>query len=272
MPTLSSAAKPTLFYREWGTGQPVLFVSSWALSSEQWQLQMIQLTARNLRCIAYDRRGHGRSDDPGSGYDYDTLADDLATLIGSLGLHDVVLVGHSMGCGEVLRYVTRHGRQRVAKLVLLAPAQPLLVQTEDNPGGIPAALLASVRESWAVDFGRWINSNKDAYVGVGLPGCDVSKEVVDWTIRDLMRTSLQAVIEFSKTGVEADFRPELQSIDLPTLVIQGDHDASFAVERTGCPVAELMPNARLVIYENAPNGLYLTHARRLNQDLLAFIG
>jgi non-heme chloroperoxidase len=271
MPTLRTADDTTLFYRSWGDGQPVLFVAAWALSSEMWQYQMRALSEHGFRCVAYDRRGHGRSDDPGRGYDYDTLAADLATVIDALDLQDLVLVGHSMGCGEIIRYLSRYGDDRIKAISLVAPVAPFPLKTDDNPVGLDASLFSAVRESWASDFARWVAEGSDGYVGVGLPGCDVSDALVDWTVRDLLHTSLQAVFEFNRAGVETDFRAELGTIAVPALVIQGDRDLSAPLQITGVRAAHLIPDAVLKVYANAPHGLYLTHSQQLNADLLGFI-
>jgi non-heme chloroperoxidase len=261
----------SLFYRDWGEGEPVVFCAAWALSSIAWQYQMISVADSGRRAVAYDRRGHGRSDDPGGGYDYDSLADDLASVLEHLDLRDVTLVAHSMGSGEAVRYLTRHGGGRVERLVLLAPTTPFVLNTPDNEEGVDGALFAANRDEWRRDFGRWILENEGPYFGDGLPGCEVSSLLRDWTLADMLDTTLQAAIAFQRSAVETDFRAELSRLSLPTLIVQGDADASAPLPLTGARTAELVPNCRLLVYENAPHGLYLTHRKKINADLLAFI-
>jgi non-heme chloroperoxidase len=261
----------SLFYRDWSEGEPVFFCAAWALSSVAWQYQMMSVVDSGRRAVAYDRRGHGRSDDPGSGYDYDTLAEDLGRVLEHLDLRDVTLVAHSMGSGEAVRYLTRHGSARVARLVLLAPTTPFILQTPDNPVGVDGDLFARRRTEWRSDFGRWILENEPPYFGDGQPGCDVSPLLREWTKEDMLTATLQAVIEFQRSAVETDFREELAQVSVPTLIVQGDADASAPLALTGQRTAELIPNSQLLVYENAPHGLYLTHGARLNSDLRAFI-
>jgi non-heme chloroperoxidase len=261
----------SLFYRDWGEGEPVVFCAAWALSSIAWQYQMISVVDSGRRAVAYDRRGHGCSDDPGRGYDYDTLADDLACLLEHLDLRGVTLVAHSMGSGEAVRYLTRHGAGRIARLVLLAPTTPFVLKTPDNANGVDAELFAQFREEWRRDFGRWIIENEGPYFGDGLPGCDVSSLLRDETKADMISTSLQAAIEFHRSAVQTDFREELVRLSVPALVIQGDADASAPLPLTGVRTSELLPDSRLLVYEGAPHGLYLTHRERINADMLAFV-
>ncbi len=270
MPTLETRDGTTLFYRDWGTGRPVLFCSAWCLDSMEFQTQMTHLVAHGLRVIAYDRRGHGRSDDPGRGFDYDTLADDLADLITHLDLRELMLVGHSMGGAELVRYLTRHGSERVERIVLIAAVLPYLLVTPDNPVGVDGVLAERLRQSWLQDFGRWLDDNSGAYFGDGLPGCDVSQTLRDWTMVSMTTASLRAAIECNRAVVETDFRAELAEITLPTLIIHGDHDASIPLELGGRRQAEILPDNELIVYENAPHGLYLTHGERLSTDLLTF--
>jgi non-heme chloroperoxidase len=271
MPTIQTDDGHSLFVRDWGEGEPVVFCAAWALSSVAWQYQMMSVVEAGRRAVAYDRRGHGRSDDPGRGYDYDTLAQDLRRVIEELDLQDVTLVAHSMGSGDAVRYLARHGSERVASLVLLAPAMPYLLKTADNDLGVDGQFFAERRDEWRRDFGQWVLKNEGPYFGDGLPGCQVSSLMRDWTKADMLSTSLHAVIEFQRSAVETDFREELSVLSVPTLVIQGDADTSAPLPLTGKRTAELIPNCRLVIYENAPHGLYLTHRERINNDLLAFI-
>jgi pimeloyl-ACP methyl ester carboxylesterase len=271
MPFVHTDDDVSLFYRDWGEGEPVVFCAAWALSSVAWQYQMINVVDGGRRAVAYDRRGHGRSDDPGRGYDYDTLAEDLASLLEHLDLRGVTLVAHSMGSGEAVRYLTRYGSGRIARLVLLAPTTPFVLKTSDNVVGVDAELFAERRDEWRRDFGRWILENEAPYFGDGPAGCEVSSLLRDWTKNDMLATTLQAAIEFQRSAVGTDFRRELSMLSLPTLIIQGDADASAPLQLTGARTAELIPNCRLLIYKNAPHGLYLTHRERLNSDLLAFI-
>jgi pimeloyl-ACP methyl ester carboxylesterase len=272
MPFIETHDGVSLFFRDWGEGEPVVFCAAWALSSIAWQYQMISVVDSGRRAVAYDRRGHGRSDDPGRGYDYDTLAEDLASLLERLDLREVTLVAHSMGSGEAVRYLTREGCGRVARLVLVAPTTPFVLKTPNNQEGVDGALFAQHRKEWRRDFARWILDNEAPYFGAELPGCDVSSLLRDWTKADMLNTTLQAAIEFQRSAVETDFRAELPRLFLPALVIQGDADASAPLPLTGARTAEMLPSCRLIVYENAPHALYLTHSARINADLLAFLG
>jgi pimeloyl-ACP methyl ester carboxylesterase len=255
-----------LFLRVWGDGAPVVFIHSWSAASDMWRYQMAHLAERGARCIAYDRRGHGRSADPGRGFDFDTLADDLAAVIEALDLEGAVLVGHSMGAGEIVRYLSRHGDGRVAKIVLLAPTTPCLKKSPDNPNGVDAAAFEAVREIWRNDFAGWMADNAPPFF---VP--ETSPATVRWMLAMTDACSLKAAIECNVAIVDADFRAELKAIKVPTLVIQGDKDASGPVEITGAPTAALVPGAKLIVYEGGPHGLFITHASRLNEELEAFI-
>lgn len=256
-----------LFHRAWGEGAPIVFVHSWSMNSDMWRGQMVELAPRGARCIAYDRRGHGRSGDPGRGYDYDTLADDLAAVIDAYDLTGAVLVGHSMGCAEIVRYLTRHGSSRVKGVVLLAPTTPFLLKTDDNPYGVDGALFEAVRATWRADFPKWMEDNAPPFFRP-----ETSAAKVRWLLAMTDRVSLQAAIECNRAVVETDFRAELPRIDVPTLVIQGDKDASGPVEITGAPTAALVPGAELKVYEGAPHGLFVTDAERFTADLASFVG
>jgi non-heme chloroperoxidase len=264
MPHIHTDDDVSIFYRDWGEGDPVVFCAAWALSSIAWEYQMMAVREAGFRAVAFDRRGHGRSDDPGHGYEHERLSQDLATLLDALDLRKVTLVAHSMGSGEAVRYLTRHGSGRVDRLLLLAPTTPYLLQAPDNPQGVPEEFFAERRDEWRRDFGRWILDNETPYFGTGA----VSPLLREWTKADMISTSLQAVIEFQRAATRVDFRDELGLIDVPTLVIQGDADASAPLPLTGARSAEMIPGARLVVYEGAPHGLYLTHRERLNEDLL----
>lgn len=255
-----------LFHRDWGTGRSIVFVSSFALNADMWAYQMLALSGRGLRCVAFDRRSHGRSDDPGRGYEYDTLADDLATVIEQLELHQITLVGHSMGAGEIVRYLSRHGPNRVASVVLLAPTTPFLLKTADNPDGVDKTVFAQTRAMWRKDFPKWLFDNAGPFF---VP--DTSSEMRQWVVRMALESSLKALIDLNVEVTESDFRRELPHITAPTLIIQGTHDLSAPLALTGQKTVQLIPGSRLTIYEGAPHGLMFTHMERLNADLLAFI-
>ncbi|MBV8683620.1 MAG: alpha/beta hydrolase [Caulobacteraceae bacterium] len=251
----------------WGEGAPVLFLHNWAMQARMWDYQFAALAPHGLRCLGYDRRGHGRSDQSADGYDYDTLADDVAAVIEAQDLHGVTLVGHSMGAGEIVRYLTRHGGRRVKKIVLLAPTTPFLAQTPDNPSGLPLAAFEAMRTAWTVDFPGWVSQNAPAFFTPA-----TSPALIDWAVRMMLEISLPVALACNRAVTETDFRAELAKIDTPCLVIHGDADVSAPLALTGAPTAALIPNRDLKVYEGAPHGLMFTHTERLNADLLQFIG
>ncbi len=263
---LETRDRTALFYKDWGSGKPVVFVHSWAVSSDLWQYQMVHLCGKGMRCVAFDRRGHGRSSQPGHGYDYDTLADDLALLLEQLDLREVTLVGHSMGCGEIVRYLSRHGSSRVDRIVLVGTGTPFALKTPDNPEGIDRAVLDKIRDSWAKDLPRWLAENSRPFFA-----SETSPEMIQWLIRMALQSSLKALLDCSNASTDADFRTELVAITVPTLIIHGDADVSQPIEQRGRRTAQLIPGSRFKLYEGAPHGLMFTHTDRLNADLLAFI-
>jgi pimeloyl-ACP methyl ester carboxylesterase len=255
-----------LFVRDWGEGPALLFLHGWGLASDSWNYVMLPLVERGFRCIAYDRRGHGRSADPGRGYEFDTLADDLARIIAARGLTDLTLVGHSMAAGELVRYMSRHGGRGVARLVFVAPAgTPFMLRTADNPRGIDGALLEASRARAARDLPAQVEANLPPFFAA-----ETSPAMRAWLARMMENASLHALIECNRAMTTTDFRPELARIDRPSLVIHGTADASVPLELTGRPTAAAIPGARLTVYEGAPHGLILTHAARLAQDIAAF--
>jgi len=256
-----------LFYKDWGKGAPVVFLAAWALPSDMWDYQMVPLSEQGLRCVAYDRRGHGRSSHSGGGYDYDTLADDLAVLLGSLDLRDVTLVGMSMAGGEMVRYLTRRGAERIARLVFVATAAtPFPTQTADNPRGIPAERFEFFRRNILLrDYPKWLEDNRPPFF---VPG--TSPQIQEWIRTLMLRTSMKAIIECSRSMSSTDFRAELPKIRVPALVIHGDKDVSAPIDLTGRPTAKLIPGAELKVYEGGPHGLFVTHMARLTEDVRAF--
>ncbi len=256
-----------LFYRDWGQGEPVVFVASWSMPSDSWSYPMLALSEQGFRCVAFDRRGHGRSSDPGRGYDFDTLADDIAAVLGALDLRGLTLVGHSVAGAELVRYLTRHGNGRVARIALVSTTTPLLLKMADNPNGIDAAVFESMRADQLMrDFPKWIEDNLGPFATP-----QTSPQMLEWVRGMALQASLQALVHLNRALTKEDFRAELAEIAVPTLVIHGDHDVSSPIDLTGRATAELIPGARLKVYEGAPHGLFVTHIDRLNADLLAFI-
>jgi len=254
-----------LFYRDWGTGAPLVFMSGWALTSDCWGYQMAPLS-ESARCIAYDRRGHGRSSDPGRGFDADTLADDLAAVLDALELKNVTLVTHSMAGGEAVRYLSRHGSKRIARIALVAATLPFLMKTADNPDGIDPAVFENGRRNVLLrDFPKALRDNMRPF-GVA----ETSEAMLDWIAGLMLRCSMKALVECNRALTSTDFRQDLAKVDVPTLIVHGDKDVSAPLSITGRKTAALMPQASVKIYEGAPHGLFLTHAARLNKDLLEF--
>jgi non-heme chloroperoxidase len=257
-----------LFYRDWGMGSPLVFLAPWAMDSDWWEYQMAYLVGQGLRCIAYDRRGHGRSVEPSGGYDFDTLADDLDNVIEQLDLHGVTLVGHSMGCGEVVRYLSRHGAGRIARIAMVAPNLPLVVKTADNPGGVDRRVLEEARARLSKDRPRQYAVAAPAFFNA--PENPVSSEIMQWWTNMMLKGSLRVQLDLHRMFTETDFRSELSQISLPTMIIHGDSDTSAPIDRTGRKTAALISGSHLKVYEHAAHGLPITHMDRLNQDLLAF--
>lgn len=255
-----------LFYQDWGDGKCILFIHSMCLSHQIWQYNMLPLCERGFRCVAYDRRGHGRSTQPGRGYDYDTLADDLACVIHQLDLRDLTLVGHSMGGGEIVRYLTRHGAERVARIVLAAPALPFLLKTPDNPEAQERSVSEQVFAAWSRDYPKWLADGAPLFLTP-----ETSKAQMEWVVSLCLQPSLKAVIDCYHAVIETDFRRELAAITLPTLILQGDKDTAVQIDFTGRRTAQLIKGSQFKVYPGAPHGLIVTHAGQLNDDIARFI-
>lgn len=265
MPMFKASDGTSLFYVEWGEGKPVLFLNSLGFCTRMWDYQFAALAPEGFRCISFDRRGHGRSDQPAGGYDYDTLADDVAALIESLDLHDLTLIGHSMAGGEVVRYLTRHGDGRIARIVLIAPTTPKLLQDEDNPGGLPRAAFDTLWAQWRHDYPKWVEDNVAPFF---IP--ETSRAMMRWAT-GLLQAPLPVLLACSRAMAEADFRAEMRRIRVPALLIQGDRDCSTPIALTGERSAALLPDCRFLVYRAAPHGLMYTHMDRLHADLVPFM-
>jgi pimeloyl-ACP methyl ester carboxylesterase len=267
MPFVRAADRTALFYQDRGDGPPIVFIHGWAIGADMWEYQTTPLSRRGLRCIAYDRRGCGRSDHPDRGYDFDTFADDLAALLEHLDLRDVTLVGHSMGGGEVARYLSRHGARRIARAVLVGTITPFLRKTADNPDGVDDAVFAATIAALGEDRPAFLTAGAAGFFGAGLPGISVSPELMAWAVGLFLRASPSATIDMVRAFSTTDFRPDMPAFTVPTLVIHGDADANAPLALTGARTARA-----IVVYEGAPHGLFVTHKARFNEDLAAFVG
>lgn len=255
-----------LFVQDWGAGRPVVWLAAWTFNSNVWGSHVAALTAKGFRCIAPDRRGHGRSDMPLAGYDLDTLADDLEAVIRECDLHDITLVAHSMGSIEALNYLARHGARRVSRLVLAAPTTPFLVKTEDNPEGVPAAMIEAQYNEIARDYPQWMAANEAPFFSPETPAI-----TRDWIKAMMLSVPLPVALACRATLSYADLRSAAARIDLPTLIVHGDKDASAPLPLTGAKTAKLIAGSKLRVYEGAPHALVLTHREQFLADLLAFI-
>jgi len=272
MPMFKTKDGTKLFYKDWGEGQPIVFSHGWPLNADAWEDQMMFLASHGYRCIAHDRRGHGRSDQPWKGTDMDTYADDLATLTKELDLRDAIHIGHSTGGGEVARYIARHGTDRVAKAVLVSAIPPLMVKTPDNPAGTPIEAFDKIREGVRNDRSQYFRDLSAPFYGANRPGSTVSQGLRDSFWLASMMCSLEAAYDCVKAFSETNQTEDLRKFgDLPTLIIHGDDDQIVPIGAAGMLSVKILKNARLEVYKGAPHGLPATLKERVNKDLLAFI-
>ena len=271
MSYLETSDATGIYFEEYGTGQPIVFVHGWPLSASMWDYQIVPLSRAGFRCIAYDRRGFGRSDKPDSAYDYATLAGDLAELIEELDLTDVTLVGFSMGGGEVIEYLARQNQQgRVSRAMLISSVVPGMMQTLANPDGVPMSVFDEMREGIENDRPAFLTDFAETFFGVGMLSKPVSDAMLASTCEVAMTASPVATLHAIRTFSETDFRADLPAISTPVRIIHGDADATVPIATTGQRAAELLPNADLKVYEGAPHGLFYTHRHDLNRDIAAF--
>ena len=261
-----------LYYKDWGSGRPVILLHGWPLSSDSWDDQAMAIAAAGYRTIAYDRRGFGRSSQPWSGYDYDTLSDDLAAVIEQTGAQDAVLIGFSMGGGEVARYMSRHNGKGVSKAVLVSSVVPYMLKTSDNSNGTPQSVFDEMAQGMKADRAKFFASFFKDFFGVSLMSSQASPEVLEWARSVTMQASLKATLECAKSFATTDFRGDLPAFKVPTLVIHGAQDKTVPIDAAGRAAARGIAQAELIEYDDGPHGLQVTHKDRLTKDLLDFIG
>lgn len=271
MPTIRTKDNTRIYYKDWGNGQPVVFSHGWPLSSDAWEDQMIFLADHGYRCIAHDRRGHGRSDQPGNGNDMDTYADDLATLVEALDIRDAIHIGHSTGGGEVARYIGRHGTDRVAKAVLISAVPPLMLKTAANPGGIPGEAFDEIRAAVLADRSQYFKDFSSPFYGANRPGAMVSQGLRDAFWLQSVMAGHKAVYDCIKAFSETDFTEDLKKFDIPTLILHGDDDQIVPIGASAMLSSRIVRDAVLKVYPGAPHGICSTHKDQVNADLLAFI-
>src|SRR5450432_657245 len=269
--TITTKDGTTIFYKDWGTGQPIVFSHGWPLNADAWDDQMLFMASHGYRTIAHDRRGHGRSSQPWEGNDMNHYADDLAELIEALDLHNAVLVGHSTGGGEVTRYIGRHGTSRLAKAVLVDANPPLMLKTEANPGGMPIEAFDQLRASLTADRSQFYKDLSAPFYGANRPDSKVSQGTQDMFWLWSMQVGIKGAYDCIKVFSETDLTEDLKKFDVPTLIIHGDDDQIVPIGDSALLSSKIVKNNTLKIYPGAPHGLTATHKDQVNADLLSFV-
>ena len=271
MPTITTKDGTQIYYKDWGTGQPIVFSHGWPLSADAFEDQMIFLAARGYRCIAHDRRGHGRSDQPWNGNDMDTYADDLAELVTKLNLESAIHVGHSTGGGEVTRYIGRHGTERVAKAILISAVPPLMLKTDANPGGLPLAAFDEIRAGVLIDRAQFFKDLSAPFYGANRPNSKVSQGLRDSFWLQGMLCGHKAAFDCIKAFSETDLTEDLKKFDVPTLIVHGDDDQIVPIGASALLSSKIVKGAILKVYTGAPHGMCSTLKDKVNAELLGFI-
>jgi non-heme chloroperoxidase len=270
MPTITATDGTEIYYKDWGTGQTVVFSHGWPLSADAWDDQMLFLANNGYRCIAHDRRGHGRSAQPWNGNDMDTYADDLAALVQTLNLNDAIHVGHSTGGGEVVRYIGRHGTKRVAAAVLISAIPPLMLKTPANPGGTPIEVFDQLRAGTLADRSQFLKDLSAPFYGANREGAKVSQGLRDAFWLQGMLCGFVGFYQCIKAFSETDLTEDLKRIDVPTLILHGDDDQIVPIAASALLSAKIVKGAKLKVYPGAPHGMTATLKDQVNSDLLAF--
>jgi non-heme chloroperoxidase len=268
---VTAADKTKLYVKDWGAGRPVILIHGWPLSADSWDDQAMAIANAGHRAIAYDRRGFGRSSQPWTGYDYDTLADDLAAVIEQTGARDAVLVGFSMGGGEVARYMTRHGGKSVVRAALVSSVLPFRLKTSDNPAGTEQSAFDKTALALNEDRPKFLAGFFRTCFGVDTAQAPVSDELLAWARSVSMQASLKATLECLKSFSGTDFRSDLSAFEVPTLIIHGTEDKTVPIDASSRAAAKGIKHSTLIEYEGAPHGVFATHKRRLTKDLLDFL-
>jgi non-heme chloroperoxidase len=271
MPTVTTNDGTSLFYKDWGNGRPVVFSHGWPLNADAWDPQLLFMASNGFRAVAHDRRGHGRSGQSWDGNTMDGYADDLATVIEALDLHDIALVGHSTGGGEVVRYIGRHGSARVSKVVLVGAIPPLMLQTAANPGGTPIDAFDDIRAKVLADRSQFYADLSAPFFGANRPGSRVSQGVRDQFWLTSMQVGLKPAYDCVRQFSESDFTEDLKKVDVPTLVLHGDDDQIVPIDDSARLTVDIVEGAELKVYPGASHGLFATHAEQFNRDLLDFV-
>jgi non-heme chloroperoxidase len=273
MPYITTNDGTKIYYKDWGAGQPVVFSHGWPLTADAWEDQMIFLASRGFRCIAHDRRGHGRSSQPWNGNDMDTYADDLAKLVETLDLKNAIHVGHSTGGGEVARYIGRHGTKRMAKAVLISAVPPLMLKTDANPGGLPIETFDGIRAASTADRSQlYKDLASGPFYGFNRPGAKASQGLVDSFWLQGMMAGHKGAFDCIKAFSETDFTEDLKKFDVPTLILHGDDDQIVPIGASAMLSSKLVPNAQLKVYKGGGHGICSVQKEDVNADLLAFFG
>ncbi len=271
MPFIQTADQTNLHVKDIGQGRPVLLIHGWPLTGDMFEFQTMALLEAGYRVITYDRRGFGQSSHPADGYNYDVFADDLAAVLEKLALTDVILVGFSMGGGEIARYLARHGGDRVSKVALIASVVPYLIKDESNPDGVAPEILEDMKSQVRKDRFAFLQSFAKAFYGVGFVTSPVSQALLDWTFALAIMASPKATHDCIDAFGRTDFRNDLAAFTMPTLIIHGTDDSTVPIEPSARTAARMIPGAQLIEYSGEPHGLFATAAERLNKDILTFI-